>query len=142
MRVLVTGGAGFVGSHAVVALMEAGHEPVVIDNLSNAHPSVVRRIGEITGTAPEFHERDVRDREAMAEIVSGGFDACIHFAALKAVGESVERPMLYYENNMSAGRSRFSTSSPSSASRTSCSALRRRYMEMRRRRCGRTCPSV
>jgi UDP-glucose 4-epimerase len=100
MRVLVTGGAGFVGSHTVVALMEAGHEPVVVDNLSNAQPSVVRQIGEITGTAPEFYERDVRDRDAMAELVSGGFDACIHFAALKAVGESVEKPMLYYENNV------------------------------------------
>lgn len=100
MRVLVTGGAGFIGSHTVVALMEAGHEPVVVDNLSNAHPSVIRRIGEITGTAPEFYERDIRDRDAMAEIASGGFDACIHFAALKAVGESVEQPMLYYENNV------------------------------------------
>lgn len=100
MRVLVTGGAGFIGSHTVVALMEAGHEPVVVDNLSNAQPSVIRRIGEITGTAPEFHERDIRDRDAMAEIADSGFDACIHFAALKAVGESVEKPMLYYENNV------------------------------------------
>lgn len=100
MRVLVTGGAGFIGSHTVVALMEAGHEPVVVDNLSNAQPSVIRRIGEITGTAPEFHERDIRDRDAIAEIADSGFDACIHFAALKAVGESVEKPMLYYENNV------------------------------------------
>lgn len=100
MRVLVTGGAGFIGSHTVVALMEAGHEPVVVDNLSNAKPSVMRRVGEITGTAPEFHQRDIRDREAIADIVSNGFDACIHFAALKAVGESVENPMLYYENNV------------------------------------------
>lgn len=100
MRVLVSGGAGFIGSHTVVALMEAGHEPVVVDNLTNAQPSVIRRIGEITGTAPEFHQRDVRDRDAMAEIVSTGFDACIHFAALKAVGESVEKPTLYYENNV------------------------------------------
>lgn len=100
MRVLVTGGAGFIGSHTVAALMEAGHEPVVVDNLSNAQPSVVRRIGEITGEAPEFHQVDVRDREAMAGIVSRGVDACIHFAALKAVGESVENPMLYYENNV------------------------------------------
>lgn len=100
MRVLVTGGAGFIGSHTVVALMEAGHEPVVVDNLSNAKPSVMRRVGEITGSAPEFHEKDIRDRDAMADIVAGGFDACIHFAALKAVGESVEKPMLYYENNV------------------------------------------
>jgi len=100
MRVLVTGGAGFIGSHTVVALMQAGHEPVVVDNLTNAHPSVISRIGEITGTAPAFHQRDVRDRDAMAELASEGFDACIHFAALKAVGESVEQPMKYYENNV------------------------------------------
>lgn len=100
MRVLVTGGAGFIGSHTVVALMEAGHEPVVVDNLSNARVSVIRRIGEITGSAPQFHEADVRDRDALAKIASEGFDACIHFAALKAVGESVENPVLYYENNV------------------------------------------
>jgi UDP-glucose 4-epimerase len=100
MRVLVTGGAGFIGSHTVVALMESGHEPVVVDNLSNSHLSVIRRIGEITGTAPEFHQNDVRNQDAIAELASSGFDACIHFAALKAVGESVERPMLYYENNV------------------------------------------
>lgn len=100
MRVLVTGGAGFIGSHTVVALIEAGHDPVVVDNLSNAQPSVIRRIGEITGKAPEFHQKDVRDRDALAELASQGFDACIHFAALKAVGESVRHPITYYENNV------------------------------------------
>lgn len=100
MRILVTGGAGFIGSHTVVALMEAGHEAVVVDNLVNSERSVVRRIGEITGVAPEFHEADIRDHEAMADIASGGFDACMHFAALKAVGESVQRPVDYYENNV------------------------------------------
>ena len=100
MRVLVTGGAGFIGSHTVVDLMRAGHEPVVIDNLVNAERSVIRRIGEITGSAPEFHEVDVRDHDAVASIASTGFDACIHFAALKAVGESVEEPLRYYENNV------------------------------------------
>jgi UDP-glucose 4-epimerase len=100
MRVLVTGGAGFIGSHTVVALMEAGHEPVVIDNLVNSDRSVIRRVGEITGSAPEFHEIDIRDQDAVASITSGGFDACIHFAALKAVGESVEDPLRYYENNV------------------------------------------
>ncbi len=100
MRVLVTGGAGFIGSHTVVALMEAGHEPVVIDSLVNADRSVIRRIGEITGSAPEFHEIDIRDQDAVASITSDGFDACIHFAALKAVGESVEDPLRYYENNV------------------------------------------
>ena len=100
MRVLVTGGAGFIGSHTIVALMEAGHDPVVIDNLVNADRSVVRRIGEITGSAPEFHEIDIRDQDALASVTSTGFDACIHFAALKAVGESVEEPLRYYENNV------------------------------------------
>lgn len=100
MRVLVTGGAGFIGSHTVVALMQAGHEPVVIDNLTNSQASVIRRVGEIAGSAPEFHQWDVRDRDAISELLASGFDACIHFAALKAVGESVENPMLYYENNV------------------------------------------
>ena len=100
MRVLVTGGAGFIGSHTVVALMQAGHEAVVIDNLTNSQASVIRRVGEIAGSAPEFHQWDVRDRDAISELLASGFDACIHFAALKAVGESVENPMLYYENNV------------------------------------------
>jgi UDP-glucose 4-epimerase len=100
MRVLVTGGAGFIGSHTVVALLEAGHEPVVVDNLSNARRSVLASIGEITGRHPEFHHADVRDRDAMKSITSSGFEACIHFAALKAVGESVEKPLLYYDNNV------------------------------------------
>ena len=101
MRVLVTGGAGFIGSHTVVALMEAGHEPVVVDSLVNSQSSVIRRIGEITGSAPEFHNVDIRDRDSLAAIAANGFDACIHFAALKAVGESVKDPILYYENNLS-----------------------------------------
>lgn len=100
MRVLVTGGTGFVGSHAVVALIEAGHEPVVVDNLSNSRRSVIGRIEEITGSDPEFHAVDIRDRDAMGAIIARGVDACMHFAALKAVGESVREPLAYYDNNV------------------------------------------
>lgn len=100
MRVLVTGGAGFIGSHTVVALVEAGHTPVVVDNLSNALPSVMGRVASICGVEPEFAKVDIRDRAAMEALIASGFDACIHFAALKAVGESVEEPLLYYDNNV------------------------------------------
>ncbi len=100
MRVLVTGGAGFIGSHTVVSLMEAGHEAVIVDNLSNARRSVLERIGQIAGEEPEFVEADVRDVDAMNKVLASGFDACMHFAALKAVGESVEKPLLYYDNNV------------------------------------------
>lgn len=100
MRVLVTGGAGFIGSHTVVSLMEAGHEAVIVDNLSNARRSVLERIGRIAGEKPEFVEADVRDVDAMNKVLQSGFDACMHFAALKAVGESVEKPLLYYDNNV------------------------------------------
>jgi UDP-glucose 4-epimerase len=100
MRVLVTGGSGFIGSHTAITLIEAGHEPVLVDNLSNSRRSVVSRIGEISGVTPEFVEADVRDREAMRQVVREGFDACMHFAALKSVGESVEEPLLYYDNNV------------------------------------------
>jgi len=100
MRVLVTGGIGFIGSHTVVSLIEAGHEPVIVDNLSNAKRSVISRIARIVGDEPEFVKADVRDLDAMGKVLQAGFDACIHFAALKAVGESVEKPLLYYDNNV------------------------------------------
>jgi UDP-glucose 4-epimerase len=100
MRVLVTGGAGFIGSHTVISLIEAGHEAVVVDNLSNSRRSVLKRIARVAGQEPEFFEADVRDGDAMRKVLELGFDACIHFAALKAVGESVEKPLLYYDNNV------------------------------------------
>ena len=83
-----------------MALIEAGHEPVLLDNLSNARRSVVSRIGEITGVTPEFIEADVRDRGSVHGVLESGVDACMHFAALKAVGESVEAPLAYYDNNV------------------------------------------
>ncbi len=100
MRVLVTGGAGFIGSHTVVALTEAGHETVIVDNLSNSRRSVLKRIGQVAGQELEFVEADVRDVDTMRKVLQQGFDACVHFAALKAVGESVEKPLLYYDNNV------------------------------------------
>lgn len=83
-----------------MALIEAGHEPILVDNLSNSELSVIGRIGEITGTVPEFHKLDIRDTESMAGIAGEDIDACIHFAALKGVGESVANPITYYDNNV------------------------------------------
>ncbi len=100
MRVLVTGGAGFIGSHTVVSLADAGHELVVLDNMSNAKRSVLPRLAQVIGFSPEFHAVDVRDSAALGSVIETGFDACIHFAALKAVGESVEQPLSYYDNNV------------------------------------------
>lgn len=100
MRVLVTGGAGFIGSHTAVALIESGHEPVIVDSLANARRAVLQRIGKLTGTSPEFHQVDIRDEEAMSSVANSGIDACMHFAALKAVGESVKKPLVYYDNNV------------------------------------------
>ena len=101
MRVLVTGGSGYIGSHAVVALMEAGHQVVVLDNLENSAGTVVSRIERITGQAPEFIEGDIRDADALEKVfANASFDAVMHFAGLKAVGESVARPLAYYETNV------------------------------------------
>src|SRR5262252_1948491 len=101
MKVLVTGGAGYIGSHACVELMQAGHEVVVLDNLCNSDAAVLGRIAQIAGKAPEFLNVDVRNLEALREAFSRDrFDAVIHFAGLKAVGESVEKPLEYYDNNV------------------------------------------
>lgn len=101
MKLLVTGGAGYIGSHTAVELLTKGHDVVVIDNLSNSSREAIKRVEEISGKSVEFHEADVRNREALDTIfATGDIDAVIHFAGLKAVGESVEKPLMYYENNI------------------------------------------
>ena len=102
MKILVTGGAGFIGSHTLIELYKAGHTALVVDNLYNANPEALRRVAEIIGI-PEipFVEADIRDRKALENVFANNhFNACIHFAGLKAVGESVEKPLEYYENNL------------------------------------------
>ena len=101
MRILVTGGAGFIGSHTVVELQQAGYDVVVLDNLCNASEKVIPRVEAITGKKVPFYKADILDREALEEIFSKEqIDAVIHFAGLKAVGESVQKPWEYYENNI------------------------------------------
>jgi UDP-glucose 4-epimerase len=101
MHVLVTGGTGFIGSHTVVSLIEAGHDVEVADNLSNSGPWALDGIEQITGVRPRFHRLDVGDPDALEPVVSdAGFEAVLHFAAFKAVGESVAQPLRYYENNV------------------------------------------
>ena len=103
MKILVTGGAGYIGSHTCVELIEAGYTPIVIDNLSNSNPEGLRRVGEITGKTVEFIEGDVRDEALLDEILTKHEISCaIHFAGLKAVGESVAKPLAYYQNNLDA----------------------------------------
>ena len=100
MNILVTGGTGYIGSHTSVALIEAGHEIVVADNLCNSKASTIDRIKEITGKEVTFYQVDVTSEEALDRLFSKHhFDGVIHFAGLKAVGESVEKPLLYYYNN-------------------------------------------
>jgi len=100
--ILVTGGLGYIGSHTCVALAAAGYGMVIVDNLSNAKPQVLERIRELAPNASlAFHEADIRDRAGLERIFSSSsLDAVIHFAGLKAVGESVEKPLLYYDNNV------------------------------------------
>ncbi|MDQ4024099.1 MAG: NAD-dependent epimerase/dehydratase family protein, partial [Actinomycetota bacterium] len=103
MRVLVTGGAGYIGSHTVLSLVEAGHEPVVADSYVNSKPTVLSRLARLAGREIPAHEIDLRDAAATADLFAAErFDAVIHFAALKAVGESVRRPLDYYRNNLDA----------------------------------------
>lgn len=101
MKILITGGAGYIGSHAIVVLLEAGHEVVALDNLANGSAEAVTRAAEIGGRAVPFIEGDVRDRRLLDEIFAKHHvDAVMHFAGLKAVGESVEQPLKYFENNV------------------------------------------
>lgn len=101
MTILVTGGMGFIGSHTVVELMTAGHRVIIVDNLCNSSEKVLDSIQKITGEKPLFYRADIRDKAALDEIfVANEIDAVIHFAGLKAVGESVQIPLEYYENNI------------------------------------------
>ena len=101
MRILVTGGTGFIGSHTVVELLESGHEVEILDNLCNSKESVIDTIEELTGKRPKFHKIDLLDKVATEKVLlEGNFEAVIHFAGLKAVAESVEQPLKYYSNNI------------------------------------------
>ena len=101
MKVLVTGGAGYIGSHTCVELLNAGHEIVVVDNFVNSKPEALDAIRTITGKDFAFHEVDIRDRAALDGVFAAhAVDAVIHFAGLKAVGESVQKPLEYYDNNL------------------------------------------
>lgn len=103
MHILVTGGAGYIGSHTCLELLNAGHQVTVVDNLCNAKEESLRRVMELTGRSLEFFCVDLRDKKNLEKVFSNtqnGIDAVIHFAGLKAVGESVEQPLAYYQNNL------------------------------------------
>ncbi len=110
MKILVTGGMGYIGSHTVVELQAAGHDVVVVDNLSNAVASVQERVQKISGKTFQFEQADIRDRAALERVFGAhGVDAVIHFAGLKAVGESVAEPLRYYDNNVNGSVILFET---------------------------------
>ena len=101
MAILVTGGAGFIGSHTVIELQNAGYDVVVVDNLANSSEKSLERVEKITGKKVPFYKVDILDREGLNEVFAKEkIDSCIHFAGLKAVGESVQKPWEYYENNI------------------------------------------
>ena len=108
MNILVTGGAGYIASHTLVELLAAGHQPIVVDNYSNSDPSVIERVEKITGAQIPVYEADVSDHNALDEVMTScveaglPIDGVIHFAGYKAVGESVEKPLMYYRNNLGA----------------------------------------
>jgi len=108
MNILVTGGAGYIGSHTCVELLTAGHDVVVVDNFSNSKPMVLDRIEQICGRRPLVYAEDMRNSERIAEILSvHAIEAVMHFAGLKAVGESIEQPLRYYDNNMTGSMALF-----------------------------------
>lgn len=101
MAILVTGGAGYIGSHTVVELQNAGYDVVVVDNLTNSSEKSLERVEKITGKPVKFYKADILDRDALEQVFAKEqIDSCIHFAGLKAVGESVQKPWEYYENNI------------------------------------------
>lgn len=101
MSILITGGAGFIGSHTCVEMLNAGYDVVVVDNLDNSSSESLSRVEKITGKAVKFYKEDVRNREALRKIFTeNDIEAVIHFAGLKAVGESVREPIMYYDNNL------------------------------------------
>ena len=101
MRILITGGAGYIGSHTCVELIEAGHEVVVVDSLVNGSRGALQGVERITGRAPEFHRIDIRERQKLTRLfASAQIDAVLHFAALKAVDESIREPLRYFDNNV------------------------------------------
>lgn len=100
-KVLVTGGAGYIGTHTIIELIESGYDVVVVDNLVNSNQESLRRVEKITNTTIPFYEMDLRDKDRLDELFSQHkFDTVIHFAGLKAVGESVQKPLEYYSNNL------------------------------------------
>ena len=100
MKLLVTGATGYIGSHAVLELLQSGHDVVGIDNLSNSSRESLRRVEGLTGCKVPFIEMDIRDEAATLSLLKEDFDAVMHFAGLKAVSESMEKPLVYYENNV------------------------------------------
>ncbi len=102
MAVLVTGGAGYIGSHTCVELLQAGYDVVIVDNLYNSKEKAIDRITKLAGKAPKFYKVDLLDLDALNKVLDENpdIDSCIHFAGLKAVGESVAKPLLYYHNNL------------------------------------------
>ena len=102
MAILVTGGAGYIGSHTVVELQNSGYDVVVVDNLVNSCKESLKRVEGLTGKPVKFYEADINDAAALDEIFKNEkIESCIHFAGLKAVGESVAKPLEYYANNIS-----------------------------------------